>query len=429
MLNLLKAGTIVAICLLVVVAYRLSSPPREISIAAGGKGGGYYAIASRYASALARRGVRASIIQTAGAKQNLDLLSEGKVDAALVQGGLALGKEVPTVESVGRHFYEPLFIFAAAHLGQVDGFKQLLGRRIAIGGDGTGTQVLTRTLLSANGITASNAVLLTFAPQEAKEALLRGEIDAAMLVMSFDAPIVQELVRNEAVKIVSLKRAQAYERQFKYLTHLTLPEGAIDLPANIPNSRIDLLASTASVLVRKDLHPALVYVLTEVVSVVHGGRHFLGELGQEIRESDPEYQISDAAQRFYKHGAPFLHRYFSFWVADFLERALLIGLPAIAVLFPLVGGVAQLYRWHWHRKIQTWSRALLSLQAIADSQATQDQLFSVGESANRLVENMRSTRVPAYHSDEVLRLIQLAYEIKGMIVNLDARAKTRPRSN
>src|SRR4029078_3709812 len=47
------------------------APPRVVRIATGGKGGAYYAFAQKYASSLARDGIRLEVVPTAGSLDNI----------------------------------------------------------------------------------------------------------------------------------------------------------------------------------------------------------------------------------------------------------------------------------------------------------------------------------------------------------------------
>ena len=62
-------------------------------------------------------------------------------------------------------FFEPVWVF---HTGaDVDRLSQLAGRRIAVGGAGSGTAALARQLLAENGITETTAQLLPVGGAEA----------------------------------------------------------------------------------------------------------------------------------------------------------------------------------------------------------------------------------------------------------------------
>jgi hypothetical protein len=59
---------------------------------------------------------------------------------------------------------------------------------------------------------------------------------------------------------MSFSQAEAYTRLFPGLSHVVLPKGTINLSEKNPPSDIHLLASTANLIVRKNLHPAMSYL-------------------------------------------------------------------------------------------------------------------------------------------------------------------------
>jgi hypothetical protein len=99
------------------------------------------------------------------------------------------------------------------------------------------------------------------------------------------------------------------------MSTLELPEGVMDLAANKPDRNVRLLAVTANLVARKDLHPALVDLILKVARQVHGSPDIF-EKANEF--PSPDYAIlplDDDAERFYRYGPPFLQRYLPFWAA------------------------------------------------------------------------------------------------------------------
>ena len=62
---------------------------------------------------------------------------------------------------------------------------------------------------------------------------------------------------------MSVTDAEALTRFFPFLVRLVLPRGAIDYEKKIPASDIVLFSTTNSILVRNDLHPALISLLAQ----------------------------------------------------------------------------------------------------------------------------------------------------------------------
>src|SRR5262249_16998283 len=64
-------------------------------------------------------------------------------------------------------------------------------------------------------------------------------------------------------------QAEAIAKTVPGLKHVVLWRGLLNLSGDLPNSDVNLLALRNRVLVRKDLHPALQYLLMEALREVH----------------------------------------------------------------------------------------------------------------------------------------------------------------
>lgn len=87
---------------LALILFRLH-PPATMTLAAGPVGGAYNEVAQRYREVLARDGITLEIIETAGSAENAQLIANGQVDAAILQGGIAVPN--PEVEAIGAIFF------------------------------------------------------------------------------------------------------------------------------------------------------------------------------------------------------------------------------------------------------------------------------------------------------------------------------------
>src|SRR6516162_6511675 len=247
-------------------------PPRAIAMATGPKGGGYYQIGKRYQAALERAGERVTLIETAGSLENLALLRDpgSGVQVALVQGGTTGKDEAPEFQSLGTLFYEPLWIFYRSELqGLTPG--ALRGRKVSIGPEGSGTRVLMLELLKRNGLDQQVGELLALAPGAAADKLLAGEIDVAAFVAQWDAPLVQRLIADERVGLANFPRADAYVALYPFLSEVTVPAGVGDLGKHLPPSDVTLFATKASLVVHRDLHSAIQYLLLNTAARIHSG--------------------------------------------------------------------------------------------------------------------------------------------------------------
>ena len=126
------------------------------------KEGAYYAYGKAYSEIFAREGVTLEVKSTAGSVENIKLLEAdaGAVDIAFLQGGTGTLATSSNLVSLGSLYFEPLWIFYREDT-QVDLPPNLRGKRIAVGGEGSGTKVLVMKLLELNGLTSPPTVIVS----------------------------------------------------------------------------------------------------------------------------------------------------------------------------------------------------------------------------------------------------------------------------
>jgi hypothetical protein len=280
-----------------------------------------------------------------------------------VQTGVAKGKNIDKLMSLGSISYEPLYIFYRGSKS-VDLLSQFEGKRLAIGEDGTGTQVLALELLAMNGIKPGGSTTLLEMDDEAAEAaLLAGEIDAAFMMSdSASSKTMHDLLRIPGIKLFDFSQADAYARRIGYLNKIILPRGSIDFARNIPGHDINLVSPTVELIARVDLHPALSDLLLEAATEVHGRAGLTQRRGEFPVPLEHEYRISTDASRYYKSGKSFLYRYLPFWLASLLNRILVVFVPMILVLIPGMRSIPAIFRWQMRLRIFRWYRVLMILE-------------------------------------------------------------------
>src|SRR5258706_12191039 len=168
---------------IVYVTYRMVDPlpPRHFAIAAGTAGSGYDTVARQYARVLARDGVELEVRNSAGAVENLELLrdSASGVQAALTTFGVTQPGDQVTFYSLGGISDAAIFIFYRS-AEPITQFAQFRGKRLSIGQPGTGLRSLISQVLEAAGALGAPAQLSDLDPAEAIDALIAGEIGAAI---------------------------------------------------------------------------------------------------------------------------------------------------------------------------------------------------------------------------------------------------------
>jgi len=397
------------------ITYRLVDPlpPRHFVIAAGIAESGYDNFAKRYARILARDGVDLEIRNTAGAVENLDLLRDpaSKVQAALITLGFAHPGDADHLASLGGVFDAPIFVFykSAERLTQ---FAQLRGKRLAIGTAGTSVRPLILQVLEAGGAADAPTRFVDLDYDRAVDALIAGEIDVAIFPSQLDTGLFRRALAAPDVRLMNVAQAEAIAKTVPGIKHLVLWQGLIDLTRDIPDADVNLLASGNSLLVRKDLHPALQYLLLEAIREVHSAPGPFNRLGEFPAEQSSDLPLSLTAQSFYRSGPTFWQRYTSFWLTSLLDRILFFIVPVVVALIPVIGFASRFYRWLAVRRIVRLHRALGGLerelaQSEDKAQLTQHQArLSEIESAVRTLKIAPPFEVDLHRLRIHLRMVQ-----------------------
>jgi TRAP transporter TAXI family solute receptor len=381
------------------------APPDRLVITTGSTSGAYYAFANRYREELAKNRIKLDIRPSKGSVENLERLKNGadRVDLALMQGGIANNGTAPHVISYGRIFLEPVWIFHSL-VGQIDDLTGLKGARIAIGPEGSGTRKLATDLLTATGVDGSNTTLLPLGSTAASEALEKGEADAAFFTLAPESPLVGKLMSDTSLKLVSLRRAEAYTRRFPYLARIVLPEGAINLQANLPARDIVMVAAQAALVSRNDLHPALAWPLVDALKQTHSGGGMFQRVAEFPRGFDPEYPMSEDAERMYSSGTPLFQRVLPFWLASLIERMIIMVVPIATILIPLFKVGPMIYEWRIRSRLLYWYAKLKALEKqIAGPEATANP-SALAPEIDRIDEAVSIIPVPLHYSDRLYEL-------------------------
>ena len=166
------------------------APPKRITMATGAAGGAYQIYGEQFAAYLAQEGIEIALVESAGAVENLQLLdSDQGVDLAFVQGGLADLVPTENVVAVGSLYWEPLWLFVHGQ-DEINGVGDLVGKRIAVGEEGSGTRAVVLNLLAEHGINAQTAVFLSSSVSRAFDRAVWTERPPMSVVI----PIFQRLV-------------------------------------------------------------------------------------------------------------------------------------------------------------------------------------------------------------------------------------------
>lgn len=412
---------------LVVLAFSLLEPPppKKVVMAGGAPGGAYEQVAAQYKHVLGRKDVEVEVLNTSGSIDNINRLLAGEADIAIMQTGLVSPDQAETLLSLGAVYYEPLWIFHRKDFPMTD-LRDLTGMTVALGAQGSGARALGEMLLADNGLHEGAVNVSELGGSAAARALMADEIDAALMVASPDAEWVGQLAGDPGVSLLSLDRALAYSRRHPFLKNVLLPDGALSLEEDLPIQDVDMIAPYAQIVVRAELHPAIQSLLLEAMTETHGKGSLLAPPGEFPSAVEAGIEMSSEARRYYQNGPSFLRRVFPFSVANFLERAWVLLIPLLTLVFPVVKSVPPLYRWRIRRRIYVWYRDLRLLETEGREADTAAERHAVRARLAEMMAETGNVAVPDSYTDDLYRLrahIRFVAELVDKLGAEDAAAR------
>lgn len=434
-------------------------PVGRIVVATGGAGGLYQELADRYRIELARYGIDLVTRSDIDGFYTLKALVVDKdVDAGFVKGGFVGGqqgrlataqdnewykKDVEGVRSIGRMLIEPLWVFTRKSETPAS-LRELLGKRIFIGTRPTGTRRLVGQLLAANGVTPENSRFREEELDEDGSALLKGEIDAAFLLLPPEAAKIQKLLRNPDIRLMSFEsEVDAYIERFPYLSKVVLHRAAVDFAPTMPETDVTMLTTQAALVVRTDLHPTLVELLTYAAwRNPKSGFDKTGEpilfyrTGQFPSAVDPEFETSTAAQKVQstkdlpvvlRSLGPMMARWkFPFaltaYVSEHGGQLLLLLIPLLSIALPAMRIAPMLYNWTVRRRLLVWYRRLKTVEQSIVKAETAEALADARMALDAVDRGVTQIRVPLAFSSQ---LYDLRLHVNLVRARADSHALTR----
>lgn len=338
-------------------------------------------------------------------------------------------RQVDNIRSVGRLFYEPLWVFYKSEQ-PLKTLKELKGKTLYVGTKISGARRVVLQLLKANGVTDKNTTYIDEDLAGDASPLLSGKADAALMIFPPETEKIQALLRNGQLRLMDFaNEADAYTNRFPAVSKLVLRQGAVEFDPDIPGADTTLLSTSVALVVRADLDPSLTSLLTyAVIQNPKSGFDKSGEpilfyqAGQFPNSNDPEFEIAPQARPLYQSGElPVLLRLLApltkqlnlpFWPAAVISenagKSILLLIPLLSIIVPLVRLLPAIYNWTLRRRLLYWYRQLKVLEDTIKYPATSDHLSEKRHELDRIDRAVSKIRVPLYFADRL-------YDLRGHI--------------
>lgn len=244
------------------VRQRLALAETRLTLAGGPPGGAYAEFAAALSARAAAAGLSLQVRASEGSIGNLRLLRERGAQFALAQNDLARtalegrgrfsGAPQPGLRALASLFPEPIHLVATAKAG-IGTVADLLGKRVNLGPEGSGTRANALAVLAAHGLSPDALEHAGELPLgDAAAALAAGRIDAMFGTIHAPARDFQRAAVRGSVVFVPIEPSPALVEAG--LVPLTLPSRTYPGQA----APVPTLAATALLVTRDDVTDAQV---------------------------------------------------------------------------------------------------------------------------------------------------------------------------
>ena len=403
---------IIAVIMTIVLAlhFLVPPPPRKIVIATGGKTGQYYRLGNLYKAEFEKKGIQVEVLSTKGSVENLELINDPKkkVDLAFVQSGTGLAKDYPQLESLAGVFYEPLWV-----VYREDAFRSLarppekIGdinkKKMSIGIQGSGTRSIVEKIFSLESLSTEAPNIFGLNTDDSLKKLQSGEIDVMFICVNDHAEIMQKIFSDPQLKIMSLAKAYGYPIKMNGLTVVNIKRSTLNILNDLPDRDVLLLAPTAEIVARNDIHPAIVSLLIDVSQELLSKPDVLSEEKHFPSPNHLSFENNEDSQKVMRDGPSFLHRYLPFWVAVWVDRILRVAIPLLAILIPVVNFLPGIIAYRVKLKFAVIYKELKSLEGVIRS--GQFDGAKVDQQLQALQERTLGLRVSQLNNKDLYDLI------------------------
>jgi TRAP-type uncharacterized transport system substrate-binding protein len=323
------------------IAAYAALPPSRIIIATGPVGGSYYENAEKYKKILSAEGVDLILKPV---PNSLDIVNYVESETDGVQVGFVArpldGQDYPNTSSLGAIEQQPLFIFTATKLGPLSTPDGLRGRRIVMPPQRSVSSQAALALLAQYDVNTDNTTIDFLPIAQATAALRNGDFDAGFFMLDPQDEFITALAADPNLQLMGLRDTLTLSRLDPGLHPLTLPRGIFDLDKDIPPENVPVLAATITVVARKDLHQAAIYLLLQAMGEVHRGSSLINDAGAFPNLTDISLPANPRASDYEKSGLPWAFQNLPLWLASLVNSYI-----AIALLFLILIELWELFHY------------------------------------------------------------------------------------
>lgn len=246
----------------------------NISFASGGTSGTYYPYASAVATAWNENieGMNCAVEATGASQENINLVSKGEAEVAIVQNDVMTyayngtenfeGKQTQNFSTIGTVYSEVCQIVASPD-ANIKSVADLKGKRVSVGDIGSGVEANSRQILAAYGLTFDDIKVQNLGFGPSADAIKDGSLDAVFVTAGIPTTAVMELATTHDIDLIPVDSdaVEKLKADYPFYTEYTItPDAYKGMDADVLTVSVK-----ATLIVSPDLDEETVYQMTKVL--------------------------------------------------------------------------------------------------------------------------------------------------------------------
>ncbi len=283
-------------------------------------------------------GIFIEIEGTQGSGEALQKVSEGRLDIALIQGGI---ETLPNVQQVAVLQREPLHVLVKPGLDSL-GLNGLRGRRLNLSSPGSGSNLLSKEVLAFAGLseetyTETNLSYSQIA-QLPRDSSMSQLPDAFFMVSSLPSGQAEILVKEYGYRLMEIPFGAAFSNQRFAVKEYWIPAYTYGLVPSVPQKRLKTLGTQLILIAHKSTPRQ---AINQLLNVIYGGdfarKANLPSLDEDNFLGALEYPIHPGARMYRNRDNPAITSEFVEYVENFRS-----------FVFSLI--IASFFIWQWYAR-------------------------------------------------------------------------------
>jgi len=236
---------------------------KELVIGAGSKKGEAYKFAQAIAEVTTKHfpNVHITVKETAGSKENMELLESGQIDLATVQADIPAGPSAQIISNL----YPDMFQLIVREDANINSFEDLKGKRMALPSKGGGQWISFWFTANHYGVFESDIKNIALSSSAAVDAIINGEIDAIFKVRAPRNQTISNILSSCPSKLIPIEQAAAMKIKQPSLQLGEIPAGAYNGNPLIPAKNLPTIAVNRLLIGHKNADVEAIKTITKVL--------------------------------------------------------------------------------------------------------------------------------------------------------------------